>query len=451
MDFTHGNIIIQLILFTIPIVVGELLQNLYNSVDALIVGNWAGAASLAAVSACQTPVQLVVGFFNGMSVGTMVVIARHFGLQEGTEKNGGELTKAVRVAVTLSVFLGIALAVGACLAVPLISVITDFPAEVRSLSELYLRLYFLGMVFVVVYNNGTGVLRALGDSRTPFRILTLTCVLNVFLDLLLVAVIPLGVAGVAIATTLSQMVSSVLIYRQICRQVGEKCFSPDIMKQNRNIISEIFSIGLPTGMQGSLISFSNLFVWRYIGGFGTAAIAGIGVGQKLDRFIALPCKAFGTAVTAFVSQNVGAGNEERAAKGSLACFGLALLVTYTLAVIVYVSADFCVGLFNDSPEVIAQGVAFMRYVIPFYGFMALRETVLGVLRGHGDSKTPMIISLIGMVGIRQIYLFWAQSTHPSITNIHFCYPLAWGSTALMITLYYLAMRKKTGIHQTGLQ
>ena len=414
-DFTRGSIIRELILFTIPIVTGELLQSLYNSVDALIVGNWAGAAPLAAVSACSQPVQLVVGFFNGMSVGTMVVIGRHFGKNE---EEG--LTASVKVAYTLSVFLGLFLSVAACLVVPLISMIQNFPQEVRGLAELYLRLYFIGMVFIVVYNNGTGILRALGDARTPFRILTATCILNVFLDLFFVAVLKLGVAEA---------------------RMGQSCFSPDTLKLNPAMISDIFNIGLPSGMQSALISFSNLFVWRYIGGFGTAAMAGIGVAQKLDKFIALPCKSFGTAVTAFVSQNVGAQNERRAREGTRSCLLLAMIVTYGLALPVGIFAETFVGLFTRSPEVIAFGTAFMRFVIPFYGFMGLREIMLGVLRGHGYSKVPMILSLFGMVGLRQMYLAWAMATHPRVENIYFCYPMAWGCTAVLVTLCYFTVRK----------
>ncbi len=436
-DFTQGNIIRELILFTIPIVTGELLQSLYNSVDALIVGNWAGAAPLAAVSGSSQPVQLMVGFFNGMSVGTMVVIARHFSKNEGAG-----LTTSVRVAYTLSVFLGLFLSVGACLAVPLISVIQNFPAEVRSLAELYLRLYFLGMVFIVVYNNGTGILRALGDARTPFRILTATCILNVFLDLLFVAVFRLGVAGVAVATTLSQMVSAVLLSLRLKHRLGESCFSTSDLRANGKMVSEIFNIGIPSGMQSALISFSNLFVWRYIGGFGTASMAGIGVGQKIDKFIVLPCKSFGTAVTAFVSQNVGAQNEQRSREGTRSCLVLAMIVTYSLALPVYFFAGSFVSLFTPSPEVIRVGTAFIRYVIPFYGFMGLREVMLGVLRGHGYSKVPMLLSLLGMVGLRQLYLAWAMTDHPRVENIYFCYPMAWGCTALLVTLFYLSVRKK---------
>ena len=446
-DFTRGGIIRPLILFTIPIVVGELLQSLYNSVDALIIGNFAGPAPLAAVSACGQPVQLVVGFFNGMSVGTMVVIGRHFGKGEEsrsgslqTETGDGGLAVSVRVAFTLSVFLGLFLSAVACLAVPLISAIQNFPDDVRGLAELYLRLYFIGMVFIVVYNNGTGILRAMGDARTPFRILTATCILNVFLDLFFVAVLKTGVAGVAIATTLSQMVSALLLSRRLREMLGESCFSPPLLKANGAMVSEIFSIGLPSGMQSALISFSNLFVWRHIGGFGTAAMAGIGVAQKLDKFIALPCKSFGTAVTAFVSQNVGARNEDRARRGTMSCLMLAILVTYGLSVPVYLFADTFVGLFNRADDVITIGAAFMRFVIPFYGFMGLREVMLGVLRGHGHSKIPMLLSLFGMVVLRQIYLAWAMTDHPRVENIYFCYPMAWACTALLVTGYYLYVR-----------
>ena len=249
-------------------------------------------------------------------------------------------------------------------------------------------------------------------------------------------------AGVGFATIFSQFISVVLAYRKIGKINGE--FRLDVKEafQNRDIVAEVAAIGMPSGLQSALISFSNLFVWRYVNGFGATAAAGVGVAQRLDKFIVLPCKAFGLTITTFVSQNSGAGNYARARQGEGRCLLLSIVVTNSIGFLVYCFADWSVALFNTEPEVIAYGVAMMHYIIPMYTLMAVREIYLGILRGYGNTRIPMILSLTGMVVVRQIYLAVSMSVNHTIENVYFCYPMAWGVTAALIFIYYQIVKKR---------
>lgn len=435
-DFTQGNIILELIAFSIPIVLGELFQNLYNSVDTLVVGNFVGKNALAAVSVCATLANLLVGFFNGMSVGSSVVVSRAFG-----SRDAERLERSMRASFGFSVVLGVILSFLGILLTPALVGVAAVPEEVYPEAVTYLRIYLAGLMFTVIYNISAGILRAVGDSGTPFRILVITSLINIVLDLVFVVVIPFGVAGVGFATIFSQFVSVMLAYRKL-RKLNPG-FRLDVAEayRSREIVAEVAGIGMPSGLQSALISFSNLFVWRYVNGFGATAAAGVGVAQRLDKFIVLPCKAFGLTITTFVSQNTGAGNHERARRGGVRCLLLSIVVTNSIGFLVYCFAEKSVALFNTDPEVVAYGVAMMHFIIPMYTLMAIREIYLGILRGYGNTRVPMLLSLIGMVVVRQIYLAVSMSVNRTIENIYFCYPLAWGVTAAFIFIYYQAVKK----------
>jgi len=430
-DFTEGSIIQKLILFAVPIVLGELFQNLYNSVDALIVGNYVGKYALAAVSVCDVISRLLVGFFNGMSVGVSVVVSQVFG---GHRQQ--DVSRAMRVSFSFGAVLGVSLSVAGILIAPMLLDLTGPKPEVYAEAIVYLRIYLAGLMFTVIYNIGAGILRAIGDSGSPFRILLISCLSNIILDLLFVVGLRMGVAGVAFATVLSQGISVFLIYYRLARADTGFCLTFSELRQNGTLIRDIVNIGMPSGLQGSLISISNMFVWRYINGFDAAASAGIGIAQRLDKFVGLPCKAIGQTMTTFVSQNVGARNSNRIRVGIKCCLGLGLCVTAVLGTIVYGFAEQCVALFNSEADVIVVGVAMMRTIIPLYFFMTIREVYLGVLRGHGIARVPMFLSLAGMVVIRQIFLAVSMQINYSVTNIYYCYPIAWGATAIMIFGYY---------------
>lgn len=430
-DFTRGSIIHSLVLFALPILLGELLQNLYNSVDSMVVGNFVSKNALAAVSVCATLSRLIVGFFTGMSVGGSVVTARAFG--SGDKER---LSRTIRTILVFSIVLGAVLSVLGVIVAPLLLKLSSVPEDVYPDALTYLRIYLAGALFSVIYNIGAGVLRAVGDTQRPFHILLISCCSNIVLDLLLVVVIPLGVAGVAIATVLAQLISVVLLYRTILRIEPGFHLSLRDLKENRSIILDLTAIGMPAGMQGAVISISNLFVWRYINGFGSTAMAGIGVAQRLDRFVGMPCTAFGHAMTTFVGQNIGAKQYQRAKQGTWKCLLLAVGYIAVMGTIVYNLADYCAVLFNPDPQVVEISVAMMHFIIPYYTFFAVREVYLGVLRGYGIGTVPMVLNIIGMVLVRQIYLAVSMQSGPGIVHIFRCYPIAWGATALLLVGYY---------------
>ncbi len=434
-DFTEGNIIKKLAVFAVPIVLGELLQNLYNTVDSMVVGNFVGGYALAAVSVCAAISQLVVGFFNGMSVGASVIVARFYGAGEPERQS-----TAMRVTFAFSVILGVALSIVGILITPWLVGLISIPGEVYREAVIYLRIYLAGIMFTVIYNVGAGLLRAVGDSRNPFYILVIVCGLNIVLDLLFVTKFGWGVAGVSIATVISQMISVLMVYS--CLKKHDPLFRLSFkgLKAERQIIVNMVGIGMPAGLQNSLISFSNLFVWRYISGFDAAAMAGVGAAQRIDRFIGLPCKAFGLALTTYISQNVGARHYDRLRKGFWYCMGLSLLYLFVTSSVIYVFADESVRLFNSEPDVVAVGISMMKTILPFYFLLAFREVCLGALRGYGDTRIPMLLSLLGMVVLRQIYLAVAMSVDYGIIHIYICYPLAWGATTALTFVYYLAVR-----------
>lgn len=435
-DFTQGSIVRGIVMFSLPIVMGELLQNLYNSVDALVVGNLVSDSALAAVGVCGVISNLLVNFFNGVSVGSSVVVSRAFG-----KGDTDEVRRSVQAVFTFSALLGVALSVLGILLAPQLLRLTGALPEYYADALVYLRIYLAGLMFTVIYNNAAGILRAVGNSQTPFYLLAVSCVTNIVLDIVLVALFRLGVAGVGAATVFSQLLSAILVYRAVNRSIGVRCLDVWEMRHSARIVVSALSVGMAAGVQSALIAFSNLFVVRYMNLFDTASVAGIGIAQRLDKFIILPAKSFGITMTTYVGQNLGAGHYERVREGVKKCAAVALSVTAALSVLVYALSEQCVRLFNQTPEVVAVGVAMMHVLIPFFWCMALREVLLGVLRGYGRSLVPMMLSLTGMVAIRQLYLAISMRSGQNIRNIYICYPLAWVATLLLLFVYYLLARK----------
>jgi len=435
-DFTQGNILQKLTLFAVPIVLAELLQNLYNTADALVVGNFVGDKALAAVSVCTAISQMVVGFFNGMSIGASVVVSRYFGAGED-ERMSASMRAGFATAVVLGALLS---AAGMALAPSLLRMIS-VPAEVYADAVVYLRIYLAGILFTVIYNVAAGLLRAVGDSRGPFVILAAVCALNVALDVAFVVWLRLGVAGVSLATVISQFVSVLCVYFRLQRFDPRFRLAFAELKRERHMIADMIGIGMPAGVQNSLILFSNLFVWKYISSFDAVSMAGMGAAGKIDRFVALPCKAFGLALTTYVGQNVGARKPDRIRGGVRCCAALALCYSVSLGTVLYFAAPRLVRLFNGNPLVVSVGVGMMRTLLPFYAVMALREVSLGVTRGYGDTKVPMLLSLLGMVVLRQLYLAVALAIEHRIELVFWGYPIAWIATTALTTGYYLLRRK----------
>jgi len=437
-NFTEGGVLRNLILFAIPIILSELLQNLYNSVDSIVVGNFVSDAALAAVSVCAPITNLMVGFFNGMSLGNTVVVARAFG-----SGNAEKTRRSIRYAFTFSVALGVFVSMLSILLAPALLRITGCNEEIYLEAIVYLRIYLGGVMFTVIYNCGTGILRAIGDSRGPLKILAATSAVNIALDLLLVGAFSWGTAGVGIATIIAQGISVILINAQISRRSGTGCIAfSETWRHGRKTVFSSLNVGFAAGAQSALIAFSNIFVWSYIGSFPTTVSAGVGAANKVDRFVVLPCKALGMTTTTFVSQNIGAGKYRRARMGIWYGMGLSAAVTMSLALFLYFFAESIARCFSQEPNVISVGAGMSRFMAPFYLLMVVREVLTGYLRGYGHSRMPAILSLLGMVGVRQLYLAWAMPRYESVRIIYACYPIGWGAAMVFLLIYTLVILKR---------
>ena len=437
-DFTTGPIYRNLLLFAIPIMLGEVFQNLYHSTDSVILGNFVGESALAAVSVCGTLTNLLVGFCNGLSVGSTVVVSKAFG--SGDRKR---LEDTIRHTYSFSIIVGAALSVVGFVLAPFLVRISNVNETIYPHALTYLRIYNAGLIFTIIYNNSAGILRGVGDMRTPFVILLISSALNIVLDLLFSAVMDFGIAGVAVATVIAQTVSVFISYRTIRRRLRSRCIDfTDMIRNGRGTIAEALDVGVSAGIQGSLISFSNLFVWRYINRFSTFAVAGVGIGQRIDKFVSLPTTAFGAAVTTYVGQNLGAGNRDRIRTGVRSAMILSVAITVGLGFAVFPVRSWIAGLFNGNPEVIKVASDMCSFLIPFYFINAVRQVLMGLLRAHGRSRINTALTLAGMVGMRQLFLAVTMSIRSDILFVYLGYPVGWLFAGLFVGGYYLACRKK---------
>lgn len=440
MDLTQGDITSQIFYFSLPILVGYIFQTLYNNVDSLVVGNFVGKEALAAVNTCTPVYNLLVGFFIGMSTGTSVVLSRSL-----TSNDCETLKKALHTTVGLALMMGAAL--GAC-GVALIDAIVKLlncQPDIAQMTAEYLRIYIAGILFTAFYNVGAAVLRSVGDSRSPFYALVAGCAANIVLDLVFVAVFRWGVSGAAIATVLSQALSVVLVFRRMMKLDVKYRFSFREMKVHRELVPEIMANGFPAGVQSALISVSNLVLNRYINGFSSDLMAGIGVAQKVDRFISMPTMALGLAITTFVSQNVGANKAERIRQGLRASNVMCAVFVALAGGLLFPVSEQVMRLFNRDPGVVRYGSLMMRWLIPFYILQGEQSVYSGVLRGFGRSRAVMLLSLAGMVGIRQLYLYVFSRVFWNEYVIYIAYPVGWFFSFLGVFVYFEILKNKKKI------
>jgi len=436
-DLTHGNIVRQILIIAFPILFAQVFQSLYNSVDSIVVGNFVGTTALAAVTACSDIARLLVGFFTGMSVGFGVLFSQHFGAKD--YKN---LHDAIHTALLFSIILGAAMAVAGIFLTPLLLELVKCPQDVYPEALQYLRIYLIGVFFTSVYNIASGVLRAVGDSRTPLYYLAAACGLNIVLDLLLVAVFHMGVRGVAIATIFSQCMAVFLIFRNMLTTKDVYKVSLDELRLDKIILRKVLKLGLPAAVQNSLITFSNLFIQRYINSFGASAMAGIGAAKKVDKYVSTVAGAIGLATAVFVAQNVGARKFDRVRKGILSTMAISLTGIALVGLPAYFFAPWLIRIFTSDAESIQFGEAMIRTIVPFYYAQALHRIFSNTVRGYGHSGIAMITTAVGMILCRQAYLITAMHLHYNVQNIYISYPVGWiCSAALSIAFYLLILRK----------
>ena len=443
-DMTSGPILRQIILFSLPLMLGNIFQMLYNTVDSIVVGRFVGKEALAAVGSTTMIINLLVFFFNGFSVGAGVVIGQHFGARDMDR-----LHRAVETTMAMTfLFCVLFTAVGVGLVRPMLRLM-DTPDDVFEDAVTYLTIYFLDIAGLLVYNMGSGILRAVGDTTRPLMFLVLTSVLNIILDLVFVVGLKAGIAGVALATILSQLVSAVLTLALLTRTKDIYRLVWKDLRLDGRILRRIFTVGLPAGIQSVITAFSNVFVQSYINFFGSSCMAGWSCYNKLDTFIMLPMQSMAMAATTFVSQNIGAGQQERANRGTRATVLLSVGVTAVIALALVLFAEPAIGFFTKDASVVEFGAMFMRANTFFLLANCVNHVLAGALRGRGDSRGPMVIMLTAFVAIRQIYLFVvtrAVANTPLLVG--FGYPVGWLSCCV-IELTYFRLRWARRSEQTA--
>lgn len=435
---TEGVIWKQLIAFAVPLLLGNLLQQLYNTVDSIVVGNFVGTQALAAVGSTTMIVNMMVFFFNGFSAGAGVVIANYFGA-----KDMEKLHKSIETTMAATFLLSILFTIGGVAAVKPMLRFMATPEDVFGEATVYLQIYISGISGLLIYNMGSGILRAVGDTMRPLYFLILTSVLNIILDLVFVLGLHRGIEGVAWATIISQFISAFLILALLTRSRDIYRLSWNDLIIDRAILGSIFAVGLPAGIQSIITAFSNVFVQSYVNFFGSSCMAGWSCYNKLDQFIMLPMQSMAMAATTFVSQNIGAGKRQRADRGTIVTVSMSVGVTAVIVAFLCIFAAPAVGLFSPDEAVIGFGMLFIRANCFFLLFNCVNHVLAGALRGMGDSKGPMLIMLLTFVGIRQVYLFVV--TH-FIANtpflVGFGYPVGWTSCCILELSYYFLCRRK---------
>lgn len=428
---TEGSIWKRILTFAFPLFWGNLFQQLYNTADSLIVGNFIGNAALAAVSSSSSLIFLMVGFFNGIGIGAGVVIARYFGAREFKK-----LRLSIHTTVAFGLICGTLLTFVGVFAAPQILRLMGTPAEVLPNSITYFRIYFLGSLAFVMYNFFVGILQSVGDSRHPLIYLIVSSVINVVLDLVLIGVFHFGVGAAALATVISQFVSVCLCLHQLLHSPEEFRLLPREIRIDRSMLRQLMTNGLPAGLQNSIISVANVFVQANINQFGQMAVAGCGAYSKIQGFGFLPITCFSLALTTFISQNLGARKYERSKKGAL--FGIACTTTMAelIGVFIYIFAPKLISAFNNTPEVIAYGTRQAHTEALFFFLLAFSHCMAGILRGAGKSIVPMVVMLIFWCIFRVSYISIVIRFIPVINVIFWAYPLTWSLSSLVFLIYY---------------
>ena len=428
---TSGVIWKQLLEFSVPMAIGLLFQQLYNTVDAVVVGQYVGKEALAAVGSTGSIVNMMVGLCAGLSVGASVIISQRFGAHDVAG-----VQDAVSTTITVTFILCVlATAAGVFIVDPMLDLMAT-PQDVYASAHEYLTIYFYGMTGLLIYNIGSGVLRAVGDSTRPLYFLCFSAALNVFFDLLFVIRYHLGIAGVAYATILSEFLSALLVLIVLTRTKASYGIRWKHLMIDRDTLGKVLSIGFPSGIQQAITSFSNVFVQSYINYFGSACMAGWSSYNKLDVFILIPVQSIALASTTFVGQNYGAGKMARAKDGVKQAMYMSLAFTAALSILMEFTARPMVMLFSTEEDVVAYGVRFLSLISPFYVTVCFNQIYAGAMRGIGNARTPMIIMLFSFVVFRQIYLYVNKLLGGAFIPVAVAYPVGWVVCSLLMTIYY---------------
>ena len=437
-QITDGVIWKQLLIFFFPIMVGTLFQQLYNTVDAIIVGRFVGKQALASVGGSAAVLtNFVIGFFTGLSAGATVIISQFYGA-----KNLKQLSKGLHTAYAFSITVSLLISVIGWFSTPALLHLLKTPADVIPDSILYLRIYFLGMIFTLTYNMGSSIMRAIGDSRRPLIYLIICCGINIVLDILFVIVFHMGIAGAAIATVISQGASAILVTRSLMKSYGILKLELRSIRFHGALLKSELKIGLPGGIQSFGYSISNIIIQAVINNFGTDTAAAWAAYGKLDAIFWTVCGSFGIAITTFSGQNFGARKFDRVKKSVRVCLAMALTVCGSLIVFLMIFCRPLYHIFTTDQAVVDIGVYMLRLITPSYVIFIFVEIFSGALRGIGDVLIPSTITLGGVLLVRLTWILFVTPMTGELSTLLYSYPLAWGATALLLIPYYFHRRKQ---------
>jgi len=431
-DMTEGPIIGHLIRFAMPLLIGNIFQQLYNTVDSWVVGNYVSKDAFAAVGTVGPIINMLIGFFLGLSSGAGVVISQYYGA-----KKYDKVSETVHTSIVMTLVMAVVFTFVGIWMTPFMLRFMKTPVSVMPESTAYLTIYFAGVIGLMIYNIGSGILRAIGDSQRPFYFLVVSALLNTVLDLVFVLAFHMGVEGVALATVIAQGTSALLVIITLVH--SDTCVKLSLrqMKFHWDAFVKIVRVGIPAAIQMMITSFSNIFVQSYINFFGEDCMAGWTAYGKIDQLIFLPMQSLALASTTFVGQNLGIGQVARARKGVRSALHISFAATVIVMIPVILAAPHLVKFFNDDPAVGEFGTLFLRYITPFYIVCCVNQVYSGALRGAGNSKVPMIIMLASFVCFRQVYLFIvANFISNTVLPITMGYPAGWIVCSALTLLYY---------------
>ena len=429
---TEGVIWQQLLAFFFPILFGTFFQQLYNTADAIIVGQFLGKEALAAVGGgTGTAINLLIGFFTGLAAGATVIISQHYGA-----KNDEKVSASIHTAIALALVGGLIISiVGYVFTKPMLELIGT-PDDVLPLAVSYMQIYFLGGIPVVMYNMGAGIFRAMGDSRSPFYFLIASCLTNIVLDLLFVGVFGMNVEGAAIATVISQILSMILIFITLMRRKDSTRLRIRKIAFDRTLLRQMLMIGFPAGIQSIMYTISNLIIQAAINQYGTDTAAAWAGWSKLDQIFWMFINAFSIAITTFVGQNFGAGKIDRARKGVLTVTIMAAASTLAIEAGYFLVGRYGLMLFITDSAVLEIGVSIMKYIVPWYITYIAIELLSGAIRGVGKSLIPTLISVFGICVLRVVWIYVSPAINPTLFGVLFSYPFSWVVTSLLFIIYY---------------
>lgn len=429
---TEGSIIRHIIVFAVPLLLGNLFQQFYNTVDTWVVGNFVSNEAFSAVGTTAPIINMLIGFFTGLANGAGVVISQYYGARKFDR-----VEDAVHTTLVMTIILGVVFTALGIFITPLMLSLMKVPPEVFPEAQEYLLIYFAGIFGLMVYNVGAAILRAVGDSRRPFIFLVVSALVNIALDLLFVLAFGMGVEGVAYATITAQGISAILVIVTLLKSDSCVRFRINKLKMHLDMLKKIIFVGLPAALQMAVTSFSNVFVQSYVNHFGADCMSGWTAFHKVDQLMFLPMQSIALSATTFVGQNLGMGKVDRAKKGIGYSIGMSMAATLVILAPILLFAPEITAFFNSKPEVIEYGTQFLRIIAPFHIFGCANQVLAGALRGAGKSRVPMFIMIASFVLFRQAYLFvMANFISNTFVPIALGYPAGWVVCSIITIIYY---------------